>query len=311
MDLDRLITRVEKNLTPKMAIVRWMTEAHEHGSVEGHFAWLQSQPPEAYPLMHLPEQVYFAARERMKGRPKAEIEREGCRVQQEVVFLHRLHDEINHHILRCREPLRLRVALLFEKYRTLIHETFDERQRLFDEFLERWDGKRDGPPEFDTEARKRLEDDKDSWTTSERALRREVTDYLQAAASLSKRYYSGCDVLFPATRQVLDTLLFALDGLRERYGEAIAPCVPRNNEELIVWMVTHGEQTALGATARRENKRRPPRTAGTSSELVEELLQAARIATLRVLGREQAALRLAEDWLVPGRENPADSTPHT
>ncbi len=48
------LDKVEGSLTPAQAMLLWLEEAQEHGSLQGYFRWVKEQPDSAYPLSRLP-----------------------------------------------------------------------------------------------------------------------------------------------------------------------------------------------------------------------------------------------------------------
>src|SRR5665811_811155 len=121
MSLAKRVGDVEDHLTPKEAVICFMREAHQFNSLLTYGRWLLEQPEDAYPLIRMPKQVVAAVRAQNKGTSDALLRDELYRVQKDVTFLYHLHKQVNLQALQDEEALRLKVTLLAEKLRSLIH----------------------------------------------------------------------------------------------------------------------------------------------------------------------------------------------
>lgn len=122
MSQDRRLDKVEAALTPQQAVLHWMEEAHEHGSLLAYSLWLVDQADSAYPLVKMPRQVADAVRKQMKGHEREEIDRIIRLRQRDVLFLFHLHFLTNTHVYQRLEPLRYRLHLLAEKQDRMLSE---------------------------------------------------------------------------------------------------------------------------------------------------------------------------------------------
>src|SRR5438309_2262724 len=87
--------KIEASLTPRQAVLLWLGEAAQFGSMRTYVFSLQGQPTSAFPLFRLPEQVEQSVRDAMKGQPRDQLEpmiRTGIR---DVAFLYYLVIQIN------------------------------------------------------------------------------------------------------------------------------------------------------------------------------------------------------------------------
>jgi hypothetical protein len=116
----RRLARIALSLTPTQAVCLWLEEAHEYGSLQGYTQWLLDQPDDSYPLVKMPRQVVEAVRTAMKGKPRADVDREIYLVQRDVVFLFHLAIGLNTRALELAETLRLKALLLSEQLHSLI-----------------------------------------------------------------------------------------------------------------------------------------------------------------------------------------------
>ncbi len=92
---NRRLDKLESNLTPKQAMLRWMMEAHQFGSLEEYAAHMKSQPDDAWPLRRLGDQMRAAVRQSFKGRPEIAINQALRRADLDVLFLFYLHQQSN------------------------------------------------------------------------------------------------------------------------------------------------------------------------------------------------------------------------
>src|SRR5688572_25002942 len=71
---ERRLDRIERALSPKEAVLLWMAEAHQHGSIQAYVDSLNGQPEQVFPLMRLGQQMEDSVRASVKGSGEREIE---------------------------------------------------------------------------------------------------------------------------------------------------------------------------------------------------------------------------------------------
>jgi hypothetical protein len=72
--IDRRLDKVEARLSPQQAVLLWMQDAHQFGTVQAYSASFKDLPFERYPLCVLPKQVSEAVRGAMpKAKPEAVV----------------------------------------------------------------------------------------------------------------------------------------------------------------------------------------------------------------------------------------------
>jgi hypothetical protein len=116
----RRLARIALSLTPTQAVCLWLEAAHGHGSLSAYTQWLVDQPDDSYPLVKMPRQVVAAVRTAMKGKPRADVDREIYLVQRDVLFLFHLAIGLNTRALELAETLRLKGLLLSEQFHSLM-----------------------------------------------------------------------------------------------------------------------------------------------------------------------------------------------
>ena len=85
MTLAKRIADMEDHyLSPREAVLLWIKEAHEFGSLERYGGWLLEQPEDAYPLIKMPAQVVAAVRSQHKGVRDEALRDEFYRVQKDL-----------------------------------------------------------------------------------------------------------------------------------------------------------------------------------------------------------------------------------
>jgi hypothetical protein len=94
--IDRRLDKVEAGLSPQQAVLRWLQQAHQFGTVRAYSRSLKDLPFERYPRCVIPKQVSEAVRGAMppKAKPQA-VSRAERKAVREVAFLLFLVHECN------------------------------------------------------------------------------------------------------------------------------------------------------------------------------------------------------------------------
>lgn len=114
MSQDRRLEKVEASLTAKQAVVKWLEEIREFRNPTEYVQFLRTQPESAAPMTRLTGQVGDSVRETMKGRPKELIVATVRRAVKDVVFLLKLHLQVNFKLLSEQRAWSLILAFLTE-----------------------------------------------------------------------------------------------------------------------------------------------------------------------------------------------------
>ena len=123
------LDKVEMLLSPKQAMIAWMTEHHRQYCDEGEYSLsLAMQPERPHPLERLSGQTEAAVRDRTKGKPKQEIDQAILEAKKELGFLYQLFNDVDQFVLKELQLIRLRAALLSEGIRAA-----DERESATNE----------------------------------------------------------------------------------------------------------------------------------------------------------------------------------
>ncbi len=123
------LDKVEMLLSPKQAMIAWMTEHHRQYCDEGEYSLsLAMQPERPHPLERLSGQTEAAVRDRTKGKPKQEIDQAILEAKKELGFLYQLFNDVDQFVLKELQLIRLRAALLSERMRAA-----DERESAMNE----------------------------------------------------------------------------------------------------------------------------------------------------------------------------------
>ena len=116
MTLTRRIAAVEASLTPMQLVLRWIDEAHAHGSLEASAAALVDIEPRDVPLNRLCRETEHAVRRSVTSRNRREVNRAIAKALRETAFRLMLalrinivaHDELrNEHFLQFGYPAHL------------------------------------------------------------------------------------------------------------------------------------------------------------------------------------------------------------
>ena len=141
---------------------------------------------------------------------------------------------------------------------------------------------RQDPEEFREEA--------SAWPKEAAECEEMVTVYLEAARLLSRRYFSGQDLLYPASSEQLSSLLRWLASAGDLYRERVAPKLEGHREP--DEMTEEKGQDATPSVI--ETKQAIFRLA---KEKAEELVILAKAEALDSLGEKNQGIRLVEDWM--------------
>ncbi len=131
----RRLDKLESNLTPKQAMLHWMAEAHQFGSLEEYAAHMKTQPDNAWPLRRLGDQMRAAVEQAMKGRPREEINRAQRKADLDVVFLFFLHQQANSRLAEKDRYFATRSLLLVQQLSALVRERISNDHALLNRML--------------------------------------------------------------------------------------------------------------------------------------------------------------------------------
>jgi hypothetical protein len=120
MSLDRRLEKLEENLTPTEAVIRWTREVREFGSFPAYFTWLSHQPAELWPFEQLPTQAARGARVRAKGAPAEQVAASVRQAERDVVLLLVMHQIANLEVARELTIQMVRTEHIFDLLRELI-----------------------------------------------------------------------------------------------------------------------------------------------------------------------------------------------
>jgi hypothetical protein len=84
--LARRIAAVEASLTPTQLVLRWIDEAHGHGSIEGSAAALLDIEPRDVPLNRLCREAEYAVRRSVTTRDRREVNKAVAKALRETAF---------------------------------------------------------------------------------------------------------------------------------------------------------------------------------------------------------------------------------
>jgi hypothetical protein len=227
--LARRVEKLEANLTPTQLVLRWLAEAHAHGSLVAYVNSILDDPPEDFPVNRLARQARDAVRATSRTRAREQTDAAVRTAIQQTVFRFELVMRINvtAHELLDREVL---VGAAIIGHLALLSSE----------------------PPADAAHRERLGASRDL------ALRRviELHAAQEARAIAEARYLDGHPALFPKGAAAWDTQvhetrriavmadrLAELDGVGSGLddGPAVAARVP----ELLADLVEPAKATAL------------------------------------------------------------------
>jgi hypothetical protein len=116
---NRRLDKLEDSLSPKEAVIHWLSESHAYGSLPAYVESLIDQPDTAQPFIAVPAQVEKAVWESMRGQRPAFVKKVMRETTGDTVFLLRLVIGLNVHIEETLRVERLRHAALYWWSRSL------------------------------------------------------------------------------------------------------------------------------------------------------------------------------------------------
>ena len=123
----RRLGRLEEQLTPLQATLRWLEEAQGFPSLQAYVGWLLDQPDSAWPLVGVPAQAVAGAARAHRGEPRTVVHEAERLAERAAVFLVVL-------VLECNTATRYALELEGLRFRGLRAElralTCEEQLRL-------------------------------------------------------------------------------------------------------------------------------------------------------------------------------------
>ena len=194
----RRLDKLESSLSPKEAVIHWLTAAHAFGSLPAYAASLIDQPEATQPFIALPAQVETAIYGSMRSKRPGFIKEVMREASGDTIFLLRLVIGLNVHIEETLRTERLRHVALYWWSRAL-----------------------DTRSEPNPDARS-------DWERGASTLRGELSGTERSRATAEARYLDGHDSLFPELAAEWGALLAVADGLID--GKANADEEPTREE---------------------------------------------------------------------------------
>jgi hypothetical protein len=202
------------------------------------------------------------------------------RVQKDVLFLYFLHKEPQLWAAVEKEPIHLHAVILVMNLRVLIKEKHTIEDMQLARVREKGERLR-RPGKAEKEARARYEARAACFVPDMEALLARVITLLSAAQMISRTYFSGEDVLYPATREYLSELLSGIANMHELFDDAILE-LEEVDEKL--------RERLLAAATGKEASRKGPATSPAASGLPGVTAEARAMAERWVMSAKSEAL---------------------
>ena len=180
------LDRIESSLTPTEAVVKWMDEAHEHGSLREFALSIVRQPDTKAPLYRLRDFVIPGLEPRLKGKSPDEKNRRIHRALRDIAFLYYLQLEVNTRVTAETRAWLLTAVLISKE----------------------WLNSGSAPGEPDQGM-----DGEGSWRCSAQRFIHELYVYDRAACVVGDAYFNGRPVLFPDAAETLQDLIGRIETL--------------------------------------------------------------------------------------------------
>jgi hypothetical protein len=202
----RRLDKLQVSLTPKQAILLWMEEAHQYDTMEQYARSLKGGPNSAWPLATLPEQVAVGVQQALKGQAREGVSRGMRQAVRDVLFLFHLHQQVNRKLIEKQEAFLFRLRWLRAELGRLCYQKKVGQASP--------SGIPTGVPKHQDLTR---------WQKEAELFLGELQGLRLAVMAISKRYFGGHDLLFPALTEGLSHLVKAMEVLVEMFNEDLAP----------------------------------------------------------------------------------------
>jgi len=124
------VKQLQTSLTPKQAFILWLQEAHSFNGIKEYVISLKDQPDDAAPIPRLTAQVEEAVKQRLKGRPREEIDKAVRQAYKDVLFLFFLHQQVNGKLFSEERYYWTQARVLLAELKSLLREqALDWRMR--------------------------------------------------------------------------------------------------------------------------------------------------------------------------------------
>ncbi len=220
----KLLDRLEKCLQPKEAVLVWLEEIAQYPNVNDYVRFLKSLPEKEAPITRITRQLDEATREAMKGQPKAVIAREVRQAARDVVFLFKLHLQVNSEILVAQRAWNVMAAAL--AYAQLRMETESEFRNALRDMKSRrfrdtgiWLNPQHKTSEFNL------------WRTVAEEYLVELHAFSGAVTNISRSYFNGHPILFADMETYLADLIMQTEQMIGMFNNL---CLEENKELIVL-----------------------------------------------------------------------------
>ncbi len=129
------LDKLESHLTPKQAMLLWMSEAHQFGTLEEYAHHMKTQPDDAWPLRRLGDQMGASVEQALKGKPRSIIDRAQRQVDLDVLFLFYLHQQANGRLAEKSRYFASHSLMLAQQINALVRERITNDQALWNRMM--------------------------------------------------------------------------------------------------------------------------------------------------------------------------------
>ena len=119
MKTEPRIAALERSLEPLEATRRWLTEAHDFGSLAAYLRWLARQPNPKAPAKSVSVRAGEAIVAKMRGRPRVIVDEFRAAAQRDAIFLVELVSEIEDAVASANRDESLRWLTLMREFQVL------------------------------------------------------------------------------------------------------------------------------------------------------------------------------------------------
>lgn len=203
MKQDKRLDKLEGSLTPKQAVILWLEEIEQYNSVVELVAYLRTQSESAAPVTRLTRQVEDAVRKEMKGAKDNHVEVAVRKANRDVVFLIKLHHQVNAKVYAEQRAWSLMVVLVAEMQNRMLTEYLIALGRPKGKT-----SKADAKPQPGLDCKEVAE-----------VLLTELYGFEGAIALIRSRYFDGHQVLFPDAEKLLKDLISTSETLVEMWND--------------------------------------------------------------------------------------------
>ena len=117
----RMLDKLQEFLTPRQAVMVWLQRTNSYANVTDYIKSFFGEPRNLRPITLLTDGISSATQQGLKGQPEKEVNAAVCKAERDVVFLIKLHHQVNFYFLNEERVWFAAFAALEAKLRAITY----------------------------------------------------------------------------------------------------------------------------------------------------------------------------------------------